>query len=623
MKKQYKIILVFIMSFLTLISIIINLDKVDLANEIQESHIEKDIITFYKALPSLNISYFFMFIFIYYFYYRFYFINKKINKSIIFLSIFLSIMMVLGYSFYKNNSWDMLFDGNIQMVKSIIKVLGYYFIIYILINRLFNWLKTYNINDIKKQDTNNKYLMFIFDKHPNICIITIILIAWLPVIITSFPGVWCYDGVDQAMQLFGQYQDRHIDIINPDVTINNHHPVLSTLLIGLFINIGKIIGNMDIGIYLYVLMQVALMLYTIMYSFKIMKKMKMPNIVKLVSLIFYAICPLICVFLTNILKDVLFSIFVFYYVLLLMEMIMDSEVLKKKSYIVKIIIVLFLVMMFRNNGIYNIMLSYPFLFIFLKKYRKQLIIGLAIPVIVYIGLNKIVYPILEITPGSIKEALSIPFQQTARTLNENMYYEQKDLDIINKVLDVEKIAKDYDPNISDPVKDTFNKKYEKEDLINYFKVWLKYFFRYPNIYIEATLNNTYAYLYPDKANMVGYFQQPKNYDQLDIINIKHSEDLQSFRDINEEFARIIMKMPFIGTLISAGFYNWILLILILYVALSKNKKIIVPYIALFSLVLVCFAAPYFAIRYVLSIVYSLPVLLSSCLWISKEENQDV
>lgn len=351
-----------------------------------------------------------------------------------------------------------------------------------------------------------------------------------------------------------------------------------------------------------------------------MTKMKIPNILKLIALIFYAICPLYLIFSLNVLKDVLFAIFMFYYILLLLEILIDKNVLTKKIYLIKIILTMFLVMMLRNNGVYIILLSFPFLLIVIKEYRKRILICLLIPLIIYIVVNKIVYPILQISPGSIKEMLSIPFQQTARTLNEGKEYEKEDLEIINQVLDVEEIKQNYNPILSDPVKNTFNKDANTQQLLNYFGVWFKYLIKYPTTYIEATLNNSYAYFYPNKSNLVGYFKSPDEFIEENPLSMKHLEDFQNVRNVLEEFYRIILKAPILGTLISGGFYNWMLLILALYTLLSKNKKFIIVYVALISILLVCIASPYFAIRYMLSIAYCFPILIMLSIYILKEEN---
>ena len=617
MKKSTRNVLIIIMAFISVVALFISMDKVNMENVSTNSHAARIIINFYKSLPNLNISHFFIFIFMLYFYLKNYFDGKKIKKTIVFLAIFFSLCLIFGYSFYRTNSWDLVFEGEIQLIKSLIKGIGYYFIIYILIKKLYDFLEYVSIKEYR----DNKYLSFIFEKHPKICITCILLIVWLPIIIIFFPGVIAPDGGTQIRQLLGEYQSVHVILINPEVTINNHHPILSTLIIGLFINIGKLINNVDLGIYLYVLVQLAFLIYVILYSFKIMDKMKIPNSLKIIALIFYAICPFYLIFSLNVLKDVLFAIALFYYILLLIEVLIDKEILKKNYYLIKLMITMFLVMMLRNNGVYTILLSFTFLLIVIKEYRKRILIALLVPLILYIGINKILYPILQIAPGSIKEMLSIPFQQTARTLNEGKEYEEEDLRIINEVLDVEAIKEKYNPILSDPVKNTFNKNASTKQLLNYFGVWFKYLLKYPTTYIEATLNNCYAYLYPNKSNLIGYFKTQEEFVQENPLEMNYLSNFQNIRNILEEGSKTVMKAPITGTIVSPGFCNWILLILALYTLLPKNKKYIIVYAALISILFVCIASPYFAMRYMLSTAYCLPILFMLSIYIAKENKQ--
>ena len=211
-------------------------------------------------------------------------------------------------------------------------------------------------------------------------------------------------------------------------------------------------------------------------------------------------------------------------------MIIDRKVLEKKSYLIKFSIIIFLVIMFRHNGIYSIVLSIPFLVIYLKKYRKALLICAVIPITIYFILSKIVYPILDIAPGSLAEMLSIPFQQTARSLHEKEVYEEADIEKINKVLDVDVISKRYNPLLSDNVKGTFNRNCTTKELIDYFKVWGKYLFKYPLTYIEATLNNIYDFVYPESYAGVGYFEMPSNFKEVKDLNWKNVETFQESRD---------------------------------------------------------------------------------------------
>ena len=60
------------------------------------------------------------------------------------------------------------------------------------------------------------------------------------------------------------------------------------------------------------------------------------------------------------------------------------------------------------------MLSLPFTLIWLKNKRKGIIVCLIGLLLCYFGYNKVLLPAFKISNTSIREVLSIPFQQTAR-----------------------------------------------------------------------------------------------------------------------------------------------------------------------------------------------------------------
>lgn len=613
-KSIKRFLIIMLMAFITTLALFINPYEIQL-NNTELEYIYRILYKIKNSLTYLNINSLFTFIFILYFYNNNYLKKRKCNKWYMFLSILFSIFIVLGYSFSNTNSLLMVFNGTIQLVKSIIRVTGYSFIIYILIEKLLDLLKW--IGKIK--ETNNKYIDFIFNKHPKICIPIILILLWLPFLVITFPGIIGWDAVTQIKQLLGEYQSVHVNIINPNVTLNNHHPIITTLLYGLFIEIGKMINSVDLGFYLFIIFQVSLMIYVIYYCIKIIGKMGLSNNIKMAVLIFFGLCPLVYIPAVNILKDVLFGIVMFYYVLLLIEILLDNEVLKNKRYILKLCITIFLVIMVRNNGLYSILFSFPFMIIVIKKYRKAMIIALILPLLVNSILNNVVYPKLQIASGSIKEALSIPFQQTARTLYEGKKYKDEDLKIISKILDVNVMKENYNPTLSDPVKNSYKLDTEKKDLLNYFGVWFKYLFKYPITYIEAGLNTTYGYWYPNKTDVVGYFNIREDFVEENPYDMKYLNKFKGERKVlHNIYNHIIVRIPVIGTILTSGFYTWLLLIMSVYIFTSKKKEFIIPILSLLTITLVCIASPYFSMRYMYSIVYSMPILICTTIYLYKE-----
>ena len=93
--------------------------------------------------------------------------------------------------------------------------------------------------------------------------------------------------------------------------------------------------------------------------------------------------------------------------------------------------------------------------------------------------------------------LSIPFQQTARYLRDagdDVTPEEKAA--ISAILDYEGLPELYNPNLSDPVKATYDNETGLDELITYFQAWYQMLLRHPDIYVQATMNNLYGYFYP-------------------------------------------------------------------------------------------------------------------------------
>ena len=156
---------------------------------------------------------------------------------------------------------------------------------------------------------------------------------------------------------------------------------------------------------------------------------------------------------------------------------------------ISLIIILIFVTLFRNNGIITIMLSLPFALFLSKDKMKYVLVSILAVLLTYFGYNKILLPHFKISNTSIREVLSIPFQQTARYIKKHSDdLSSKDKKYIKKVLDYDSIGNLYNPNLSDPVKNTYNKNATSNDLKNYFKVWYKGLKKHPITYIESTVN---------------------------------------------------------------------------------------------------------------------------------------
>ena len=287
-----------------------------------------------------------------------------------------------------------------------------------------------------------------------------------------------------------------------------------------------------------------------------------------------------------------------------------------KNIEIKKMVILFLVGMMvclsRNNGVYIVIPSMVCLTLYVQKERSRYVILLICLMVCYQGLEGYVAPQLGVEKGSVKEVLSIPFQQTARYIKE--YPEEvtlKEKKAINDILSYDGIKENYNPEISDFVKNTFREGSE-DKLDEYFKVWFEMFLKHPMVYIEATLNNTFSYYYPFyNEKVLGDYQfyikgAPVATGYFDI----HYITPVKIRTVLAEYAQIWKKVPGFSQLVDPGFYTWILLLLAGYLIYRKRTRDILLLIGPAINILICIASPVNGLlRYALPLMACTPLLI--------------
>jgi hypothetical protein len=405
---------------------------------------------------------------------------------------------------------------------------------------------------------------------------------------------------------------------NPNVLITNHHPILQTYLIGGCLTIGRHFGNDNFGLFIYTVIQSIIYACILAYTIKFMKDHKLSNKYYFIVLLIYILVPMYAFFTVSAVKDTLYTGFMMLFVLWLYD-IVENYMNKKISikYLIYVFFVMLLMCLFRNNGIYVCLLTLPILLIVNKQNRLKIFILLLSLFGSMQIFNKVIIPALGVSDGSIREALSIPFQQTARLVKYNEgIIQDKDKEIIDKVLVYDTLGDRYDPNLSDPVKNKYNPNATKEDLFNYLKVWFKYLLKDPMCYLNATLDNTFGFIYPNVHRWYLYYDYWDDLVDPDIIDYHFNDGTWWLRMIFTNYGETFPFIPLVGLLSNIGASCWMVIILNSYLFTKKNKKYILVLIPLYLSILICIAGPanaYF--RYVMPYMFVLPIL--TCLLINK------
>ena len=557
--------------------------------------------------------------FIYKFYQKSTIIHKK--KSLKVLSLILAFFMIFGNSFMCVGSTALIFKNIGYFLLSLIMYIGYYYLFLVLISYLFRFLDKNNFSEENKEKKDNKFVAT-FKKHPFLFSLCFIVICWLPYIISYYPIILSPDPSFQIRQFFGirtKYADYAI-LLDENVVMTNHHPVTHTMLLGGCLKLGTMIGNDNLGLFFYSIIQISVLASVLAFSIYYLQKMGLKTKYLIGVLLIYALVPMFPLYAMSGVKDVLFGAFIFLYFIFLHNLVKTKcEGYKWWNYLL-IIILLILICLFRNNGIHVLILSLPFTLIIARKKWKQLLTVMVCVFGFYGVFDKVILPYYKITPGSIREVLSVPFQQTARLAKyHGDEFTEEEIATIDKILGYDDLAERYDSELADPVKNEFNKYATDEDLKKYFKVWFNGLIKHPGTYIEATMNNVYGFFYSEKTKWYVYY----NFDNRITENgfDYHYNSLETSRNILSEYAVAFPYIPGIGLISNIGFNVWIIFTLFAYAIYKKLYKNILVLAPALILILVCVVGPantYF--RYALPFIFAMPFIIG--VFLEKRENND-
>ena len=550
--------------------------------------------------------------FIYTFYQKSSIISKK--KSLKIISLILAFFMIFGNSFMNVGSTALIFKNIGFFLLSFIMYIGYYYLFLVIISYLFRFLDKNNFSQTKKEKKDNKFLKE-FKKHPFLFSLCFIIICWLPYIISFYPIILSPDPSFQIKQFFGirtKYADYAV-LLDENVVMTNHHPVTHTILLGSCLKLGTLIGNDNLGLFCYSLIQIAILAGTLAFTIYYMNKMQINNKYLIVVLLLYGLIPMFPLYAMSGVKDVLFGAFIILYIIVIHNLIKTKGINYKWWHYLLIILLLILICLFRNNGIHVIILSFPFLFFVVKNKWKELLLVFFIIIGFNSTFNNVILPYFKITPGSIREVLSVPFQQTARYVKYHAdELNEEEIAVIDNILGIKDLAQRYDPELADPVKNKFNKYTTDEELKEYFKVWFKGLINHPGTYIEATMNNVYGFFYPEKTKWYVYYKFDDRITE-DGFNY-HYNSLNNARKVLSSLAVSFPYLPVIGLISNIAFNVWLILILLVYAIYKKMYSHILILLPALVLILVCVVGPantYF--RYALPFIFAMPFIIATFL----------
>jgi hypothetical protein len=540
--------------------------------------------------------------------------DRQKNPAVSGLSALFSIFTITGISLSKTGNMDCIFLFGTQFMLAVVVWLGYY---YVYKNCILFCIYILESNkQLFSSEPHTKFGKKILNSHPVAGPLVFMLLTEIVWIIAFFPGTIQPDAYIQLLMKCGEYE------------MTGHYPVISTELIGLCIDAGRyLFGSDSAGVFIYTLPQYVIQCLVFTYTLYLMYRMKSPVLLRGAALLAYSVAPLFPIWGITVVKDTYYYIFFTLMICSLIDLLTEKSEKRNIRARVLLIVACAFMPLFRNDGKYVVVLSMLFALIFMKKYRRNVLAGMAACIFVVLMVEKVYMPANDIKAGPIRESLSIPLQQTARYISEHPDdITQEEQKILQSVFDVDiyELPEMYNPGLSDSVKALFVYEPDLNALKNYFKVWFNQLLRHPDTYIQAFLNQTYAYIYPDAHELKSetYFFYIVYGEALHDGNFDVDFGIQNstFRNMLRHYGYLFEKLPVLSMFTSAGIYTYILLGEALYLIISRQRKKIVVLIPLFIVFLVNMAAPVNGcIRYTLPIIASTPLILAWCM--KKDESQ--
>ncbi len=438
---------------------------------------------------------------------------------------------------------------------------------------------------------------------------TLLVLSWLPVLLAYYPGVFAYDASNQVLQVINN-------------SYSTHHPLVHTLLLGKLFLLGHVLGDNNLGVLLYSILQMMTLALGCTYLLVYVYKSGISKMGYIVYLVWYMFFPVHSILAISTTKDVYFAVCCMFNLVSAL-FALNGQLDKKWNFIIWQILVISTCGMvaFRNNAIYAIVIACVPIYFLLKQKRRFILSGMILGAVMAIIISNILAFSLKAEKGSVAEMMSVPLQQMARvgwihqgemdrSLREELYY-----------FIPEDIMESYSNSISDGIKDNVDVNKVQHNKMRFIKTYIKLGIHYPREYIDAFAALTQGYWYlGDKSHSqiygvgneyhLGYLMtnckdMPTPFEVTPDTRFQGLEEVLEGLFSDNEYQRV----PLLWIVFSPAFYGWLLLICIYRMIKYRKYTMLSACCPILFYQMSLLLGPTCLIRYVYALVVCIPVIL--------------
>jgi len=435
----------------------------------------------------------------------------------------------------------------------------------------------------------------------------ILFVAWIPVFLAYYPGIFAYDVHIQLTM-----------VKNAEYT--THHPLIHTLMLKFFYLLGEKMGSYTTGVAIYTIVQMVLCALVLAYVLWYLYTKRVNRILRMVLLLFFAVWPINSLLAISATKDTLFSMFVLLFVVLVLQFLEEENFRRSIPKCCMMALSGVLTFLFRNNAKYALAVWAVVFIIFLfitkvEQYGKRM--GMAVVIAIFvIGqlTNMVMIKAVDAKPGSINEMMSMPISQIARC------YAFRESEMTPEMIaDIEALGistGDYVLPSVDIAKGRIQIEGQEK---HFFNVWWRLFKQYSGVSLDASLYINQGNIFLDDISHAHVYgtnpEERKGYLITSVAKgygVEHYSLFPWLENIYEDLFTLntCQEIPFLATLFTPAFYFWMLAVCVLHALLSKNWKVVTVAMLLLAYYGTILLGPCSLVRYMYPLIVSAPVLLA-------------
>lgn len=451
----------------------------------------------------------------------------------------------------------------------------------------------------------------------------IIFVCWLPWLATNFPGTMRDDSIRQLFQVYG---------VEPYSAGN---PLFDTWVFGLFWQLGDVLGQRSWGLYLYGVFQSVCTAASFSFMVCYLHKLNAPRPVIYLSVAALALVIIFPLSAISMSKDSLNGwIYVVFLVLCTELCRTRGRTLDNRWFVLAFVLASIALIASKRTMLYVALIAFAAFLVFSKNRRRKCALVFLTVVVGSYGLTDMLLPSVmkndaprdPSIPSAGSPFLVLPLQQVGRLLASDLSLDDESYSQLSRLIDCESAVQLYNPRRGDDVGFAIKDHTDTSDRDQFLAAWARLGARYPDVYAEALVNQTFGWFSPFWKIAFGYNLDLDVFDEghmhiwskyfpgglddaeefLSPLKTQKPEELQTARHYVERWATLQYETPL---LIGFGpWCTWLPLVGLAYALRRRNANAVVAFAAPFGVLLSCLIGPMVLYWYAIPLYYGAPLL---------------